>query len=178
MLRCTLHRWYCRTNGAGRTIPKSLLKSAGPSNRAPRPWRLYSTNFTSTGPQYPGLGLPLRYDNTHSLGKNDVWYPIGSHPDTLGATSDMLLVREVAMMIIMDRLTDKPDWHSKVFNDDIVAKWKAEALALPVEPMYDEIENGRTGHPSIDPPKLKTILDEACVDYVLFLYMLIVRAAC
>lgn len=35
------------------------------------------------------------------------------------------------MMAIMDRLTDKADWHRKVFDEDIVAQWKAEAMAIP-----------------------------------------------
>lgn len=33
------------------------------------------------------------------------------------------------MMIVMDRLTDQPDWHIKVFDDDIANKWKTEAVA-------------------------------------------------
>lgn len=35
------------------------------------------------------------------------------------------------MMAIMDRLTDKPEWQRKVFDSEIVAKWKAEAMAIP-----------------------------------------------
>lgn len=35
------------------------------------------------------------------------------------------------MMDIMSKLTDKPEWHRKVFNKKIVAKWKKEALAVP-----------------------------------------------
>lgn len=45
----------------------------------------------------------------------------------------MLPVREVAMMGIMDRLTDKKDWHKKVFDDAIVEKWREEAMAIPDE---------------------------------------------
>lgn len=37
------------------------------------------------------------------------------------------------MMAIMDRLTDKPEWHRKVFDDAIVSKWKQEAMAVPDE---------------------------------------------
>lgn len=36
-------------------------------------------------------------------------------------------------MGIMDRLTDKTDWHKKVFDDTIVEKWCEEAMAIPDE---------------------------------------------
>jgi hypothetical protein len=77
-------------------------------------------------PDYPGLGLPLRHnpqENSH--------YPIGAHGSCRGADSDMLPIRELAMMSIMDRLTDKEDWQKKVFDDEIVSKWREEALAIP-----------------------------------------------
>ncbi|KAG7091943.1 hypothetical protein E1B28_008334 [Marasmius oreades] len=32
------------------------------------------------------------------------------------------------MLAVMNELTDKPEWDKKVFNDEIVGKWKAEAL--------------------------------------------------
>ncbi|WZH49633.1 hypothetical protein QYS62_010836 [Fusarium acuminatum] len=78
-------------------------------------------------------------------------------------TSSMLLVREVAMMIIMDRLTDKPDWHVKVFDDTIANKWIEEALALPVEPLYDDIVP--VGPKHARPKKLTSILDRGCLEY-------------
>lgn len=37
------------------------------------------------------------------------------------------------MMAIMDRLTDKPEWHKKISDEAIVEKWKAEAMAVPDE---------------------------------------------
>jgi Protein of unknown function (DUF4246) len=79
-------------------------------------------------PNYPGLGLPLRHD-PHEYGH----YPIGAHGNCFKASSDLLPIRELAMMSIMDRLTDKEDWHKKVFDDDIVSKWREEALAIPDE---------------------------------------------
>ncbi|KAF3769013.1 hypothetical protein M406DRAFT_250309 [Cryphonectria parasitica EP155] len=45
--------------------------------------------------------------------------------------SKVLPVREVAMMAIMDQLTDKPEWHHEVFDRSIVDKWREEALAVP-----------------------------------------------
>lgn len=35
------------------------------------------------------------------------------------------------MMAVMDRLTDKPEWNRKVFDPEIVRKWKIEAMAVP-----------------------------------------------
>ncbi|KAI7784137.1 hypothetical protein LA080_010449 [Diaporthe eres] len=46
--------------------------------------------------------------------------------------SPRLTAREVAMLGVMNALTDKPDWHKKIFDDEIVAKWKQEACALPL----------------------------------------------
>ena len=41
----------------------------------------------------------------------------------------LLTVREYTMMELMNRASDKPDWHRKVFDPVIGAKWKEEALA-------------------------------------------------
>ncbi|KAF4335403.1 hypothetical protein FBEOM_10739 [Fusarium beomiforme] len=110
--------------------------------------------------RYPGLGMNLRYHAQATRG-NEI-YPTGIHYNSWGTESDMLLVREVAMMIVMNELTDKPDWHLKVFDDEITEKWIQEALALPVDPLYDEIvpDHGKYG-----PDRLKYILDRGCLDY-------------
>ncbi|KAH7313734.1 hypothetical protein B0I35DRAFT_277891 [Stachybotrys elegans] len=157
----TFHRLRCGINATRIVFRHLSHKGMGMSNRCPRTLRFYSTQLMPLNHQYPGLGEPLRF--TDSASTENVWYPIGTYGDASGAISDMLLVREVAMMIVMDRLTDKPDWHIKVFNQDIVAKWKAEALAFPVDSIYDEIGIGSVP----EPPRLKTILDEACLDYVI-----------
>ncbi|KAF2744937.1 hypothetical protein M011DRAFT_153165 [Sporormia fimetaria CBS 119925] len=78
--------------------------------------------------QYPGLGLPLRH-----YAMDFGTYPIGVHGDAYGSKSGILPVRELAMMHIMEQLTDKPEWHKKVFEEDIVAKWRREALEIPDE---------------------------------------------
>lgn len=98
-------------------------------------------------PEYPGLGLALRHNPQSDYG----FYPIGAHGSCYGSDSELLPVRELAMMSIMDRLTDKPDWHKKVFNDEIVSKWRKEALAIPdaefwklsVSGKWQYWENGR-----------------------------------
>lgn len=101
-------------------------------------------------------------ESTHS--RDGGGYPTAITYASSMNTSSMLLVREVAMMIIMDRLTDKPDWHVKVFDDTITNKWIEEALALPVEPLYDDIVPVGPRHAR--PKKLTSILDRGCLEYV------------
>jgi len=79
--------------------------------------------------KYPGIDVPLR----ETMGGS---YSIGSHPNSGSETSPMLQVREVAMMGLMDRLTDKPNWHEKIFNDEIVSKWRQEAMSQPEDGLY------------------------------------------
>ncbi|KAJ4135298.1 hypothetical protein NW768_004922 [Fusarium equiseti] len=112
---------------------------------------------------YPGLGLSLRYHDQDGRGdgrKGEI-YPIGIHHNCFGAGSAMLLIREVAMMIVMNQLTEKPDWHVKVFDDTIAGKWIEEGLALPVEPLYDDIVDSQ----KYNGKKLQTILDRECLEY-------------
>ena len=35
------------------------------------------------------------------------------------------------MMEFMNRITDKPGWEKKVFDEIITKKWKSEALSAP-----------------------------------------------
>jgi Protein of unknown function (DUF4246) len=89
--------------------------------------------------KYPGLGLPLRHDDDPDTG----FYPIGAHGSCRGATSGLLPVREVAMMSIMERLTDKNDWHKKVFDESIVSKWREEALGIPDRDLWSLATSGK-----------------------------------
>ncbi|KAF9736240.1 hypothetical protein PMIN01_06155 [Paraphaeosphaeria minitans] len=41
-----------------------------------------------------------------------------------------LVLSERNMIAVMDRLTDKPEWTRKVFDEDIVSKWKKEAIDM------------------------------------------------
>lgn len=43
-----------------------------------------------------------------------------------------LTARELAMLGLIESITDKPDWDKKVFNGAIVDKWREEAMALPL----------------------------------------------
>ncbi|KAL6398976.1 hypothetical protein AUP68_17511 [Ilyonectria robusta] len=121
-------------------------------------------------PSYPGLGLDLRYHVQNEARRNPlIIYPMGIHGNCFGSDSEMLLIREVAMMTIMDRLSDKPDFHVKVFDDAITEKWIDEALDFSAEKMHEEIIKGSDVHGEIgwDGRKpLKSILDRGCLDYV------------
>jgi len=93
-------------------------------------------------PEYPGLGLPLRHNPQTDYGH----YPIGAHGSCYGAESDIIMIRELAMMSIMDRLTDKENWEKKVFDDEIVSKWREEALAIPDDELTDLASSGKRQH--------------------------------
>ncbi|CZS83052.1 unnamed protein product [Fusarium graminearum] len=105
-----------------------------------------------TAHQYLGLGLDLRYHD--QCERAEETYPIGIHPNCFGSDSEMLL-------IVMNQLTEKPDWHIKVFDDTISEKWIQEGLALPVEPLYDDIVDPEDS----DLEKLRNILDRKCLEY-------------
>lgn len=72
----------------------------------------------------PGMGVSVHYElpleERFTHGMND-W-----------SQEPRLTVRELSMLRVMDAITDKPDWNKKVFNDDIVKKWRDEALTLPL----------------------------------------------
>ena len=81
-------------------------------------------------------------------------------------TCTSLVVREIAMMMIMERFTDKPEWHLEIFDDEIASQWAAEALELPVKPLYDEIMRDRGSFETDGVRPLDSILDRSCVEYV------------
>lgn len=82
-------------------------------------------DFDNTGDEQ--LKVPgFCYDFRHELKYNERF---GHGADDFKQTP-RLTAREVAMLGVMNALTDKPDWHKKVFDDEIVAKWKQEACAI------------------------------------------------
>lgn len=89
-------------------------------------------DFDNTGDgqlRIPGFG----YDYYFEL---DCMYPKNQNRFRHGADDfkqwPRLTAREVAMLGVMNALTDKKDWHEKVFDDEIVARWKEEARGVPL----------------------------------------------
>jgi hypothetical protein len=68
----------------------------------------------------PGVGLPfdIEIEERFAHGASD-WIQ-----------SPRLTARELAMLAVMDALTDKTNWHEKIFNEDVVEKWKEEAMGM------------------------------------------------
>lgn len=121
--------------------------------------------------KYPGWNLDLRWFDQ----QQEPMFPTGIHYNCWGADSEMLTVGEVAMMLVMDRLTDKPDWHIKVFDDEIAQKWRQEALTWPEDDLWNRTNNAmpyRTDFwdeadlQAFIPERPKKILTEEAVDYV------------
>lgn len=81
-----------------------------------------SAKFSETEPLcLPGFGKPV----------NDDFYP--TFPSALfgGGLSLGITVREQRMMAFVSDVTDKPEWERKVFDEEIVSKWREEASARP-----------------------------------------------
>lgn len=120
-------------------------------------------------PKYPGLGLDLRHYASGFWG-GPPCYPIGVCEHLQGATSDLLQLREVFMLAVMDRLSDKPDWDRKVFDGAIVAKWRAEALQMPEEGLYrlatEHVEPRLYGESKMPLPERARYLSGEAFDYV------------
>jgi len=77
----------------------------------------------------PGFGLPIDFEpgDESSLDKIGTRFRHGAND----FSADRLTVRELSMLSLIGSITDKPDWHRKVFDDDIVGKWRQEALSTP-----------------------------------------------
>ncbi|RBR06589.1 uncharacterized protein FIESC28_10984 [Fusarium coffeatum] len=76
----------------------------------------------------PGYGLPLSHGITS---KNRQPFLLGLDPGDWHART--LTNREVCMLELIEAITNKPEWWIKVQDQEIVAKWKQEALQAPWE---------------------------------------------
>lgn len=88
-----------------------------------------SPDFNKTGDgqlKVPGLGYDYNFD------LDDRYCDKFRHGANDFRQSPRLTAREVVMLGVMNALTDKIDWHKKVFDDEIVARWKDEARAVPL----------------------------------------------
>lgn len=116
---------------------------------------------------YPGLGLPLRYYPPEYDPREDhKFYPLGQHAHCCDSHSALLPVREVAMMNIMEQLTDKENWHKMVFNDEIVNQWRKEALEKPNRVYWKQATDNKVLDVGDWVPRPPGIVDAATFDYV------------
>ncbi|KAG9256854.1 uncharacterized protein F5Z01DRAFT_672086 [Emericellopsis atlantica] len=131
--------------------------------------------------QYPGVDYDLRYrvdelgvgrNNTHwqNIGRDsDRFHAIGVSTELAGCESPILQVREVAMMIFMNKITDKEGWEEKVFDDDIVAKWRQEAMTQSEEGLWKMICPGQRFEArhadKIHMPRVARLLSEETFNY-------------
>jgi hypothetical protein len=74
-----------------------------------------------TKKQFPGFGLPVEHDG----GPLPTMFPLAVG-ESLWASNGVSL-REQRMLDFVNQITDKPDWEVKVFDEDIVSRWRAEA---------------------------------------------------
>ncbi|KAL9562711.1 hypothetical protein ACKAV7_013275 [Fusarium commune] len=113
---------------------------------------------------YPGVNLALREMPERELSFKDdyLFYPIG-FPEYHGSKSAVMPVKEVAMMILMDASTDKPDWHRKVFDETIVQKWREEARQQSEDSLYARILQDKLGEGPRKPRD--RIITDAAFDY-------------
>ena len=77
----------------------------------------------------------------------------------------MLHAREVAMMITMDKLTDKPGWEKMVFDKDVLKEWRGQARAISQEDLFAKVMLGKPTQ-ELPRPKIQRIISEQCFDYV------------
>ncbi|RXW15496.1 hypothetical protein EST38_g10359 [Candolleomyces aberdarensis] len=74
----------------------------------------------------PGLGHPLEYVPAD----DDPLYIRGPIDNALDedqlCSLGLVTLREVAILKFINLITDKQEWHKKVFDDSIVANWRAE----------------------------------------------------
>ncbi|KAL2835816.1 hypothetical protein BJY01DRAFT_65957 [Aspergillus pseudoustus] len=76
--------------------------------------------------ELPGFNLPLDHKPKRTYG--DVVYANALDLNDIedGYCGYTFTVRELLMMQIMESVTDKPDWETKVFNEEITNKWREE----------------------------------------------------
>ncbi|KAL8871122.1 MAG: hypothetical protein Q9174_002983 [Haloplaca sp. 1 TL-2023] len=85
----------------------------------------------------PGFGKPLDARNQlkFSIGQTEK-FPIALIDE--GYEAEMFPIRDFIIMELVNTITDKPEWQRKVFDEAIVAKWRAETL----NPIQGNAESG------------------------------------
>ncbi|KAF2099439.1 hypothetical protein NA57DRAFT_37564 [Rhizodiscina lignyota] len=88
----------------------------------------------------PGFGLPVRRLPKWRHWKHKEFEKPQRFPHAISdfVASTGVTIRERRMLKFIDQISDKPEWDRKVFDDDIIAKWKEEAVRH-VEDLGDKI---------------------------------------
>jgi len=73
--------------------------------------------------QFPGFGLPV----THKGARGSDKFPLAIDGRW---SSDGVTLREKRMLDFIGKITDKSGWEAKVFDAEIVSRWRAEADGL------------------------------------------------
>jgi len=121
----TIERTISRARSGGNIFVRRALTTM----RLAKPEGLEFNNDPNDGKpiRVPGFGgCPLDFDMSML---DNVQF---SHGANYWRQDPRLTARELAMLRVMDALTDKPDWHGKVKNPEIISKWHAEAMAMPL----------------------------------------------
>ncbi|KAI7385473.1 hypothetical protein KC336_g17962 [Hortaea werneckii] len=78
-----------------------------------------------------GYQLPLNAATEADVNfvKRDEYFPSEEYPleNPLQWRGTPATLRERAMMAVLNKLTEKPDWERKVYDDGILAKWREES---------------------------------------------------
>lgn len=79
--------------------------------------------------EFPGLGLPIEHkgDKAFPLAVDESWQ------------SEGVSLREQRMLDFIGKITDKPGWEVKVFDQEIVSRWRAEADVPIDDPEGDPV---------------------------------------
>lgn len=108
----------------------------------------------------PGFGRALN-DYPHDLTQGPqgprLRFP---HAIEDGYPAQGVSVRERRMMEFVNQITDKPEWTRKVFDEEIVAKWRAEAVG------YRELDGEDEEDDELDEGLDEEYLTEPTFSYV------------
>ncbi|KAL4860838.1 hypothetical protein BDV12DRAFT_87738 [Aspergillus spectabilis] len=74
----------------------------------------------------PGFNLPLDFRPTRDWNQPVFGNGLDGQDREDGYVGYLYTIKELAMMQIMETITDKPNWQEKIFNDAITAKWREE----------------------------------------------------
>ncbi|RMZ11120.1 hypothetical protein D0860_03560 [Hortaea werneckii] len=87
-----------------------------------------------SGSRYRVLGyqLPLNAATELDFTKRNQFFPFEKYPSAnpLRWHGTPATLRERDMIAILDKLTDKPDWERKVYDDGILGKWREECKQM------------------------------------------------